>query len=99
MTYRREFPDFPASDMPGNLPGFVDSSWRNDACPSFTNEALGLVLWVDFADPSRREFPDWHRYRITTAAQDAPADLFSSDDFAAVVAFVAAQEGAQRGLQ
>jgi len=94
--YRNEFPDFPASDMPGDIPpGFVDSSWRNDICPSFTNEALGLVLWIDFADPSRREFPHWHRYRVTTASADDIADLFDSDDFAAVVAFVAAQEGAR----
>jgi hypothetical protein len=88
MSYRDHFPDFPASDMPGILPGFVDSSWRNDICPSFTSEALGLILWVDYATPADREFPDWPRYRVTTASNEAIRDLMASDDFAAVVAFV-----------
>ncbi|WP_047308801.1 hypothetical protein [Rhodopseudomonas palustris] len=87
MTYRDQFPDFPTSDLPGILPGFADSSWRNDVCPSFTSEALGLVLWVDFADPMRREFPEWDRYRVTSE-ENSIVDLMSSNDFAAVVVFV-----------
>jgi len=42
----------------GELPkleGFVDDSWRNDACPSMINEKRGLKLWVDYVNPERRE--------------------------------------------
>lgn len=60
MTYQTEFPDFPPADMPA-LPdglGFVDTSWHNDACPSFTSDEVGLTIWVDFLDPAKSEFQD-----------------------------------------
>lgn len=37
------------------LPGFVDSSWGNDTCPSMTHEAAKLIVWFDYADYDRRE--------------------------------------------
>lgn len=35
--------------------GFGNSCWRNDACPSFTNEARKLRLWIEMAEPEARE--------------------------------------------
>jgi len=58
-TYLTEFPDFGPIDVA--IPhDFHDDSWWNDACPSFTRD-LGqgqVVIWVDYADPSKRERPD-----------------------------------------
>lgn len=42
----------------GELPkldGFVDVSWKNDACPSLLNEEREYKLWVDYVDPNKRE--------------------------------------------
>jgi len=42
----------------GTLPvidGFIEDSWRNDACPSMINEKRGLKLWVDYVNPDLRE--------------------------------------------
>lgn len=55
MTYQTEFPDFPASDMPPLPEGFTDSSWHNDACPSITNEALRMLVYIDYSDIEKRE--------------------------------------------
>ncbi len=35
--------------------GFYDSTWHNDVCPSFINEAAGLRLWIYEADMNVRE--------------------------------------------
>ena len=66
MTFQTEFPDYPVADMP-KLPvhgDFVGTSWHNDACPSIASDALGLRVWIDFADKSVREFEDGPRFII-----------------------------------
>ena len=35
--------------------GFEDTSWGNDACPSFTKGEI--LIWVEDEDPARRENP------------------------------------------
>lgn len=66
--FRSEFPDYPAADMPALPPSLADSSWRNEACPSFIDEAANVQLFVDYADPQAREFPppefDSKRYTL-----------------------------------
>lgn len=61
MTWKAEFPEF--ESMP-ELPEYmVDSSWHNDACPSFefmrsdcvTTEYQTAKLWIEFEDPDLRE--------------------------------------------
>lgn len=64
MTYKTEFPNFPAADMPAIPAGFADQSWRDDASPSFLHEAAGLVLWVNEADPAAREIPEAPRFQL-----------------------------------
>lgn len=60
FSWRDEFPTYPRNEMP-ELPSgaenwdFVDTSWRNNACPSFTSDKLGLHLWIDFPNPDDRE--------------------------------------------
>jgi len=64
MSYREEFPDFDPADMPAIPDGFDDVSWHNDTCPSFLNDRAGLIIFVDFADPDRREFPECPRFTL-----------------------------------
>lgn len=64
MTYAYEFPDMPAADMPDLPAGWFDTSWHNDACPSYTSPD-GVVIWIDYADPDRREFDGHGRFSIT----------------------------------
>lgn len=58
MTYSDQFPDFPETDLPPIPEGFTDQSWANDPCPTFYNAAERLAIWVDYADPDKREFPE-----------------------------------------
>lgn len=56
MNYRQEFRNFDF-DIP-HLEGFIDNSWHNDVCPSFVrklNDSKEVVVWVNYADESRRE--------------------------------------------
>lgn len=62
MTYATAFPDFdngPLADMLAAA-GWQDVSWRNDASPSF--RCGRNVIWIDYAAPDRREFPDASGY-------------------------------------
>ena len=56
-SYRYEFPDFDY-DIPQLPDGFVDVSWHNDVCPSFSrdlNDTQEMVLWINYANEDRRE--------------------------------------------
>ncbi|KRR21687.1 hypothetical protein CQ13_06450 [Bradyrhizobium retamae] len=77
--------------MPAMPAGFVDSSWGNDVCPSFTNEAAKLVIWCDYPKPEEREFPEWLRFHVCAIDESADnnlRDLFWADDWQAIVGFV-----------
>jgi hypothetical protein len=83
--YRVEFPGF--SDMPAIPAGFVDVSWRNDLCPSFLNEAAGIILFVDFADPAYRECSETPRFSASRwDCGNTGIVLFETDDWAVVEA-------------
>ena len=62
MTYKQAFPDFPAADLPVMPDGWQDVSFRQDACPSFRRAPF--TLYVNYADPAKREFPESPRYCI-----------------------------------
>lgn len=94
MTYRTEFPDFPAQAFPAfPHPSFVDSSWHNDACPSMASEALGLHVWIDYPDQADREFEDCFAYVVVTGEPGEAVVLLETDDWKDVVAFVDAKIG------
>ena len=55
MNYKVEFAHY---DDELTLPdGWVDTSWHNDACPSFEKNINGTTyrVWCDFKDPSLSE--------------------------------------------
>jgi hypothetical protein len=62
-----EFPHYDVGTLPALPTGFVDSSWHNDACPSFTNEERRIQVFVDYADPMERECgPEACRFSLFT---------------------------------
>src|SRR6185312_9235327 len=75
---------FDRGTLPAIPAAFADSSWHNDACPSFSNESMGLQIFVDHAAPAKREYPDAPRFSIHS---EAGVD-FSTDDWDAALAFI-----------
>ena len=84
-----EFPDYPLSDLPAKPEGFANSSWHNDTCPSYLDEAFGLQVFMDYADLTKREYDGGLRFSvIRTDDSDA---IFMSDSWAEVLNFVQAE--------
>lgn len=82
------FPDFDLSTMPETIPaGFFESSFKNDACPSFYNEAAGLQIFVDYADIDAREFPGSPRFHVVDSVNGD--SLISANDWAELTGKVA----------
>jgi hypothetical protein len=86
--YLTEHPDFGHESLA--VPdGFEDCSYRNDDCPSWYNRVLGLKLWIDYAEPSRRE-PGRLRFALQRYADELEFvdEILQSDDYAAVLAAI-----------
>ena len=91
-TFENEFPDYPVVDMPA-MPAqgdFFDTSWHNDACPSITSDALGLRIWIDFADKSVREFEDGARFIVVRQRDGVQTGntVIETDDWDEVLAVI-----------
>ena len=69
---------------------FVDTSWHNDACPSITSDALGLHIWIDYADKSVREFEDGLRFIVARQDDGVVIDetILETDDWDEVLAVI-----------
>jgi hypothetical protein len=86
MGYMREFnsedymvPEFLLQDK------WEDTSWHNDACPSFENHDLKLRVWVAEIDPDLREIDEWKQFAVSSLLINGDEattdqDLFSTDD-------------------
>lgn len=99
-TFDREFPDFPAADMPAIPEGFVDVSWKNDSCPSFLNVDAGLVLFVDYLDPELREEPTCPRFSLGVWDDGSTGwTLAATDDWAEILAALPAAPDAAHFLK
>ena len=73
MTYQTEFPDFDPATLPPLPEGAEDVSWHNDTCPSFEFPCAALTVYIDYADPAAREFPEALRFSaIVTSNRDLP---------------------------
>jgi hypothetical protein len=88
--FQTEFPDFPASDWPTEIPaGFIDNSWHNDSAPSLISEELGLRIWIDYSNPELREIPGGTRFLLQPSEnEDEATDPISTDDWAVILAAV-----------
>jgi len=81
------FPDFDYA-LP-TLEGFIDTSWKNDVCPSLTREAddanQTLILWCDYANEAKRDYEGGKRFTLVKGAYgdaDNQTTLCASDDLA-----------------
>ena len=76
--------------------GWDDTSWSNDACPSWSFE--GWQVFIDHPDPAQRELGDEvKRFRVQRAADYGSGDYefvtgFECDLWSEVVAFVNDEE-------
>lgn len=64
-TVRTEFPDYDG-ELP-SIPGYTDTSWHNDACPSIGRDygdGVRVRVWCDYVDPEKRECPESKRFAI-----------------------------------
>jgi len=103
------FPDFPLESIPA-LPGaFYDASYDNDACPMFLDERLGLALYIDYPDPAMSAVPDaedgYERFSVrrmewcgANGWQMGDVSIIDSDDWSEILAAIAAEGAAGRGL-
>lgn len=55
-NYREEFPDY--DDELPVIEGFEDRSWVNEPCPCMIDEELHLMLFIDYVDPEKSEYPE-----------------------------------------
>jgi hypothetical protein len=56
-----EFPSYPHATLP-DLTGFEDTSWHNDACPSFRKG--NYLVWIDWPDDGDREYPGGQQFIV-----------------------------------
>jgi hypothetical protein len=86
----REFPDFDQSTLPPIPAGAIETSWRNDQCPSFRLPS-GLYLFVDYLSRDLREFPESFRLCVKPLhASGGTEDCFDVEsDYAALYQWAA----------
>ena len=70
MSYQSVFPDFDDAASCERLLalGFADTSYSNDACPSFERD--GIAIYIDYANPSLSEMPTSDGFRFTLINPD-----------------------------
>ena len=93
MLWLAEFPDMPVVDMPQLGQEWTDESWHNDVSPSFSTKletGNSIVLWVNYAEPDKREVPGSSRYTVQLRAEDNDiiAELLETDSLKEVFACV-----------
>lgn len=91
---REEFPDFDVATLPDIPDGLVDMSWRNDSCPVFElmrGDLSFLAVYVDFADPQAREFPEMERFSIHRLDGEDNLCVLTTDDWSSVEVALVAQ--------
>lgn len=94
MTYRTEFPSFPEMPEAAVLlaQGWADTSWHNDACPSFKSPDGTLLIWIEHPEEEKRDVMDG-RFIVERLPEPVERDdprygeqaecLYSGDDWAA----------------
>lgn len=83
-----QFPDF---KLDVTIPSdWSDTSYHNDVCPSYRKSfpsGRSLRIWVDFADPARREYPNSPRFTVQSmnADEEFMDDIVQTDDWEEVL--------------
>ena len=77
------------------LPGFVDSSWGNDTCPSMTHETAKLIVWHDYADYDLRELGSHCQFTVVRGESGETQEvLLETNEIETVVLYVKRYLGA-----
>ena len=92
MSYRTEFPDFPTDAIPADVfgDGWTDTSYRNDVSPSF--EFGRFVVFVDYPNPTDREYPESSRFSVYGCEDALEANYGNgceSDTWSDILSFIA----------
>lgn len=80
------FRDYPLADFPPIPAGWIETSWKNDACPSFqfvADSGETMRVFVDYKDPDQRECPSVSRFGLAT--EDGVA-VFETNDWDTLLA-------------
>lgn len=87
VNYQTQFTDFVLDvEIPKD---WIDTSWHNDACPSWEVSPGGPQVYVDYADPKMREFPGIQRFSVHVYKDGESAIPLVTDDWAEVLAYLA----------
>lgn len=84
--YEYHFPDFDTVPAFLGVAGWVDTSWKNDTCPSVENTELikdkDVKIWTEYAAINKRELPEEPQYYVAAydKAGDFSAVLISTDN-------------------
>ncbi len=70
--------------------GWIDTSWHNDVCPSFSTKDNTLRIWVDAENPARREIPRDNRFAFNRNSMegDFQSEIFATDSLKAALDFL-----------
>ena len=102
FNWKTEFPEFAESDMPAIPAEWLDSSWHNDACPSFEVMRGGegdsnfefARVWIAESDPAQREFPESPRFQVSFENGECDFHIgIASDNWQEILAYVATRRG------
>lgn len=74
-TFLTEFPDYPAAEMPALPDGWTDTSWHEEACPSFT--CGRYQMFIDYICPVSREVAICERFNLYLLDEDG---CFADDE-------------------
>lgn len=89
MTWSTEFPDFPAADLPEEVKGWCDLSWRNDSCPAFMAPSARYMVFIDYTDEAKREWPGIPRFVVNHFTDGAVGGTaLATDDWSAVLKLI-----------
>ncbi|HEX6826117.1 MAG TPA: hypothetical protein VF077_07345 [Nitrospiraceae bacterium] len=85
-AWRAEFPQFKESDLPDIPREWRDSSWHNDACPSWLTADGKWQVYIAESDPAEREIVNGWRYAVMSPDDDM--GHLGSDDWQTILNFV-----------
>lgn len=99
-NFKTAFPHM-ADDIPAIPDSWKDSSWHNDACPSFyvmeggagDSNYKSARVWICESDAAEREFPEMPRFQLSY--ENGESDFFvglATDNFAQLVEYVAIRQ-------
>jgi hypothetical protein len=103
-----EHPLFPQDSLPPIPEGFEATSWCNDVCPSFVDDARGMSIYIDYPYPQvdGPEVPQPSRFTLTFmvwggsrgwSEPDEDTDFIDSGDWSVVLAAI--EEHADHALK